>query len=193
MTVQRPRAQGQQAKEQIVAATRRLLEADGPGKVTVRRIAEEAGINPSLVHRYFGSVDEVYRAVSDKVAAELAASFDVEAASPEDLLLAAVDFYRRNPSLWMMIVRGVAEGADMTATLGERSGFLVLALAKLAQRRGVPATDADLRADVATALYLLVGELAVGAYVAGRGLPDSEDDAFRQRLRSEVARLLGPG
>jgi AcrR family transcriptional regulator len=45
-----------------VDAAARLLAARPPAAVSVRDIAEEAGVNHGLVHRYFGSKDALVRA-----------------------------------------------------------------------------------------------------------------------------------
>src|SRR5262249_41988306 len=50
-----------------------LFAARGPASVSVRDIAAAAGVNHALVHRHFGSKQEVLRAVLERAAHELAA------------------------------------------------------------------------------------------------------------------------
>jgi AcrR family transcriptional regulator len=47
------------AVEAFLDAAERLLIEVGHAGITTRRLASEAGLNPGLVHYYFGSVDEV--------------------------------------------------------------------------------------------------------------------------------------
>ncbi|HEX6353511.1 TetR family transcriptional regulator [Actinophytocola sp.] len=49
-----------QTKEDILAAARNQFAARGYGGATIRGIAAEAGVNPALVHHYFGSKDQVF-------------------------------------------------------------------------------------------------------------------------------------
>nr|WP_255672860.1 TetR family transcriptional regulator [Glycomyces amatae] len=45
-----------------MAAARRLFAEEGFESVSMRRIAGEAGVDPSLIHHYFGSKDELFLA-----------------------------------------------------------------------------------------------------------------------------------
>ena len=47
----------------ILDAAEELFSADGFEAVTVRAIAESAGVSHALVHRYLGSKAEIFRAV----------------------------------------------------------------------------------------------------------------------------------
>jgi AcrR family transcriptional regulator len=50
----------------VLDAATELVADRGPNAVTVRAIAERAGINHALVHRYFGTKDELIGAVIDR-------------------------------------------------------------------------------------------------------------------------------
>ena len=49
-----------QTRDDILAAARRQFAAHGYGGATIRGIAAEAGVNPALVHHFFGSKDQVF-------------------------------------------------------------------------------------------------------------------------------------
>jgi len=49
-----------QTREDILAAARNQFAAGGYGGATIRGIAAEAGVNPALVHHFFGSKDQVF-------------------------------------------------------------------------------------------------------------------------------------
>jgi AcrR family transcriptional regulator len=51
-------------RQAIEAAARKLFSANGFDRTTVRDIAAEAGIDPALVIRYFGSKDELFALVA---------------------------------------------------------------------------------------------------------------------------------
>ena len=50
------------SREDILGAARRLFAEQGYAATTVRRVAEEAGVDPALVHYFFGSKDGLYGA-----------------------------------------------------------------------------------------------------------------------------------
>lgn len=49
-------------KAEILAAARRLFAEGSFEAVSMRRIATEAGVDPSLIHHYFGSKDDLFLA-----------------------------------------------------------------------------------------------------------------------------------
>jgi len=58
------------------ATRRRILDAAGAlfasrGSVSVRQIASEAGVNPAMIHHYFGSKDALYQSCVDAMYVEL--------------------------------------------------------------------------------------------------------------------------
>jgi len=53
------------ARGRILAAARRIFAAEGYQGGTIRSIATEASINPSMVIRYFGSKEGLFAAVAD--------------------------------------------------------------------------------------------------------------------------------
>ncbi|HZE40349.1 MAG TPA: TetR family transcriptional regulator [Stackebrandtia sp.] len=54
-----------QTRAAILTAARQRFAADGYDRTTIRAIAADAQIDPSMVIRYFGSKAELYGAVSD--------------------------------------------------------------------------------------------------------------------------------
>jgi len=61
-------------KEAVAAlldAAERLLVEQGYGAITSRKLAEQAGLNPGLVHYYFGSMEEVMVQVLERFTARL--------------------------------------------------------------------------------------------------------------------------
>jgi AcrR family transcriptional regulator len=49
----------------ILAAARKRFAADGYEKATIRAIARDANIDPSMVMRYFGNKDQLFAAAAD--------------------------------------------------------------------------------------------------------------------------------
>jgi AcrR family transcriptional regulator len=57
----------------LLDAAERMLVEQGYGAITTRRLAEQAGVNPGLVHYYFGSMEEVMVQVLERFTARLIA------------------------------------------------------------------------------------------------------------------------
>jgi len=55
----------------LLDAAERLLVEQGYAAITTRKLAERAGINPGLVHYYFGSMEEVMVQVLERFTARL--------------------------------------------------------------------------------------------------------------------------
>jgi AcrR family transcriptional regulator len=55
----------EQTRAAILAAARRRFAADGFDRTTIRAIAADAGIDPSMVMRYYGSKDGLFAAAAD--------------------------------------------------------------------------------------------------------------------------------
>lgn len=49
-------------RSEILSAARTLFAAEGFESVSMRRIASAAGVDPSLIHHYFGSKDDLFMA-----------------------------------------------------------------------------------------------------------------------------------
>ncbi|HEU4537747.1 MAG TPA: TetR/AcrR family transcriptional regulator, partial [Polyangiaceae bacterium] len=60
--------------ESITAAARALLEAEGAGGVTMRRVAEAVGITPMAIYRHFESREALLESLAEAGFAELAAA-----------------------------------------------------------------------------------------------------------------------
>ncbi|WP_164411960.1 TetR/AcrR family transcriptional regulator [Streptomyces salinarius] len=50
---------GRETKRRLVEATAQLIDEEGWGAVTTRKVAERAGLRPGLVHYHFGSVNDL--------------------------------------------------------------------------------------------------------------------------------------
>ncbi|MEV7518467.1 MULTISPECIES: TetR/AcrR family transcriptional regulator [Streptomyces] len=53
------------ARDRILAAAREEFSARGYDRTPIRRIAQAAGVDPALVHHYFGTKDEIFAAAVD--------------------------------------------------------------------------------------------------------------------------------
>ncbi|WP_338699015.1 TetR family transcriptional regulator [Streptomyces sp. Q6] len=147
---------GPGTREQILDAAREEFAARGYDKTSVRGIAKAAGVDPALVHHYFGTKEQVF-AASIEVA--FAPAFEAPAAVEEGPLDGVGERLTRfifgvweNPATrapLLAIVRSAVNN-DVAAGVFRR---LVAAqvLARIAQRLDLPEEEAELRASLAAA------------------------------------------
>lgn len=93
-----PRAADPSVRGALVAAAAEIVAAEGPRALTTRRLATEVGTSTMAVYTYFGSMDEVRRAVRQDGFARLGADLDavVRTVDPVADLAAAAAAYFAN-------------------------------------------------------------------------------------------------
>jgi AcrR family transcriptional regulator len=62
--------------DEILAATRLLLEKGSPSAISARAIARQLGVTAPAIYRYFPSMDALMDALSESVVSELCAALD---------------------------------------------------------------------------------------------------------------------
>ena len=65
-----PEAEGVHGRETLLRAARELMVEKGFPRVTVREVAQRAGVGPALVNYYFGGKSELFAAIIEQVALE---------------------------------------------------------------------------------------------------------------------------
>jgi AcrR family transcriptional regulator len=134
------------SREALLASARTLFSERGFDNTTVRDIGEEAGVDPALIARYFGSKVNLYLAT---VTAE-----DTDSGRPEDLehpaqlvdwMISRVDLRGPGPVL-QALVRSDSTPEIREAARRHLTRRLVEPLHAMLERRGVP--DARVRAEV---------------------------------------------
>jgi len=134
---------------QLIEAGRRLLPHVGIAGLSLRSVAEEAGVNLGMFHYHFGSKDEFVRQVLQEIYEEFFEGLHAEFSRPDDEknpiqrlramleVLSAATF--RNRELIASIVRDVLGGSEVafafvTANVPRHAG-LVLETIREAQRK----------------------------------------------------------
>jgi AcrR family transcriptional regulator len=170
-------------KEALLTAARRVFAQRGFDRTTVRDIAKLAGVNQALVFRYFGSKEELFRAVMNRAGHE-----QLAATQPERLLEAALrsmldpDNAEVSAHTLLAFVRSVGNDSAATAA-GVLGREYVRALATLTD-----ADNADLRADLALAWLVGIGLLR---NVAGTGhLAEADPDEICALVLGATTALL---
>ena len=152
------------AREAILSAARHSFGTGGFSGTTIRGVARAAGVDPALVHHYFGTKDELFAAALELpfdptvlVARLLAGGLD---GLGERLARAFLDIWDATPGQGPMLALLRSAVSDERAACSLRDFLTRVVLGPLAAAS--PAEDAPLRASLAASQ--MVG-LAVARYV----------------------------
>jgi AcrR family transcriptional regulator len=172
-----------ETREAILAAARDAFAARGYEKATIRGIAREAGVDPALVHHFYGSKEDVFRAaVSDVLApiAEVMGGVGPDAdhgRTSERLARVLVGLWEREPT------KGALVGAVRAAVTSETAAGLLRGIVQEHTIAAVAAStqqpDAELRAN-------LIGATMVGVAVARQVLAVEPIASLSEDLLADV-------
>lgn len=131
----------------LVAAGRRILEAEGPDALSLRAVAREAGVSPAAPYHHFKDKGELLDAVAGEGWDELGAAIGKarrEAPDPASAIteigVAYVVFARQNPALYRIMYRSACDRETMPESAkGAESGWTHVAETIIAA--GVDPTD----------------------------------------------------
>jgi AcrR family transcriptional regulator len=84
-----------QTAQQIAETALRILEDEGPDKVTIRRVAREVGITPMAIYHYYPDRQTLLKSVTDAEFGKLLSFFEArqKRTSPKDRLPTIMDGY----------------------------------------------------------------------------------------------------
>jgi len=181
-TGRRPGASG--TREAILGAARRAFAEQGYQRATIRGVAELAGVDPALVHHYFGTKQELFVAAVrlpvnpvEQLSAVLAAEPDQVGQRLVETFLSIWDHAAGQSPLLALIRSAVA---DEQAAALLREFITEEVLGPIARRVGSP--DARLRATLAGSQ--LIG-LAMARYIV-------RVEPLASAPAAEVAAVVGP-
>jgi len=188
-----PRGDASVTRNAILAAARDLFARHGVDGVSVRQIAAAAGINHALVHRYFGTKDEMVAAIMLGEARALGAMATPEADATASLAGMAEAFryiMTEGRTSLLLMLRAELDGLAPERMLDEAPLRPLRLLAGwMAQNRapGAPPVDPRIVAMVVgAAIFGLAG--AQPFLAAGVGLEEEPpDEVLQECLRTAVA------
>jgi AcrR family transcriptional regulator len=176
-------------EEKLVGAASEMLAEVGPRAMSVRAVAQRAGVNHGLVHHYFGSKDALLRAAMHDLV-HRHARFSSEKSHghviPAPFALLQDQQYLR------AVVRCVLDGEmDLASTeLTEDVSTPKAVLDHLTSRHGLDAPDARLKAMIGIGMAIEMGWAALEPFInAVTGTDENDVEAVRAeavRLREEL-------
>jgi len=171
----------------ILDSAQELFARRGPRAVTVRQVAEHAGVSHALVHKYFGSKDELIRAVIDRVDVSRTATAK-RAESLRDAYETLFPQVMAQRDHSMMLVRSAMEGTEYVS-LAERIQA-TQALVALARKTAVsgatpspPPHDIDPRVLVSSVTAMIFGWACIEDWVwPAAGLDPADTEEIHRQL-----------
>jgi TetR/AcrR family transcriptional regulator, repressor for neighboring sulfatase len=172
----------------ILDSAQELFAKRGPAAVSVRQVAEGAGVSHALVHKYFGSKDDLIKAVLDRVDVSRAATAK-SSGSLRDAYQAMLPKAMTQRDHSMMLVRSAMEGTEYVS-LAERirTTAAMVALARRTATSGAkpspPPSDIDPRVLVSAITAMILGWASLEDWVwptAGID-PAEKDEVYRQLI-----------
>ncbi|AIR99766.1 TetR/AcrR family transcriptional regulator [Streptomyces glaucescens] len=178
-------------RDRILAAAREQFSEHGYEKTSVRGIAKAAGVDPALVHHYFGTKEQVFQAAVETVFAPALRAPDVVFDGPADEV--GERFARFLFGVWenpvtrtpLLAVLRSAVNNEVAAAVFRRLVTSQL-LRRVAGRLDQP--DAELRAELAAAQ--LVGVAMMRYVIKLEPLASADMDVIVARVAPVVQRHL---
>ncbi len=204
-TSQRERARGRPAdtdqqdlKKQILDTAEELFAENGYAAVSIRRIADGSGVNPALVHYYFGQKTKLLQSVLERAVAPLARAItemkNAPEASPELLADLMISMAAKHPNVPRLLVREVfLPGGEMRQyfidNMAPRLGGALPAL--LGREKAAGRLHGDSDPAVASMLLMAVCMFPfIARTLAEPVLGVKYDDAGIEFIKQQVKHLL---
>lgn len=174
----------------LIRATAELLGEVGPNSLSIRAIAERAGVNHGLVHHYFGGKDALLHAAMEHLVHEhhgYAMENSRRQPYPEPFALLG------DPTYLRAVVRAVLDNEMSLARTELTEGVSVPrnVLMHLAQESGDAEPSVELKAKVGLAMAMEMGWAALEPFILSvidATTPDEQEDVRRaaRRIRKVV-------
>jgi AcrR family transcriptional regulator len=179
------------AREALLEAAAGLFAARGPAAVSTREIAAAAVVNSGLIHRHFGTKDELLRAALSRLAQGISVAVESPAGDADDLLR-FFDATREQAAYWTLLARCLLDGRDIEELQGEFPTIrrLTERLAGL-RDRGAVKRNVEPRVLAALLAAMGLGWLVFEPFLlAAADLASADREAVRQEVRSAVISML---
>lgn len=127
-------------RAQILAAARELFAVRGHGRTTIRAIAAQAGVDPALVHHYFGAKDDLFIAALELPVDPRAVLAPVAAQGPDgaaERLLRTLLSVWDDPALRLPLLGLARSMLDPAGAPLFKDGFLTVVLQPVGSALGI--------------------------------------------------------
>lgn len=173
-------------EERLIRATAELLGEVGPNSLSIRAIAERAGVNHGLVHHYFGGKDALLQAAMQHLVHEHHA-YAMEQSRRQPL--PAPFALLGDPTYLRAVVRAVLDNEMSLARteLTEDVSVPRNAMNHLVRQRGDEEPSIELKAKVGLAMAMEMGWAALEPFILS--VVDASSPEEQEKIRVEARRV----
>ncbi len=155
----------EEVKKAIIQSAATLFSEKGVDAVSLRMIADHAGVNHGLIHRHFGSKEILRRETQEKLSADVRS----EIGEPDDLveiLFRALKVIREHDKFWRVMARTLLDDKDH-AEIQRDFPFVKKLVERVAseQKADRIITDVDAKSIVASFLAYGLGMMVFKGYI----------------------------
>lgn len=187
----RPSGSSDAVRQRLIEAARTLFAGNEFNAVSIKRIARSAGVNPAMIHYYFGDKRGLYLAIAEEVLGPLLDHLN-PSTEPEDFIRGYTEVLIANPWWPGFLLREVVLGAEdfraeFAARFGERLRAGLLAPIEARIRGGAMRADLDPRLALLSLMGLVVFPFLarpVAARVLGLNLDEIGADALARHTQA---------
>lgn len=174
-------------EEKLIAATAQLLGEVGPRALSVRAIAERAGVNHGLVHHYFGGKDALLQAAMERLVHE---HFDYAMAQSVRQPIPAPLGLIGDPTYLRAVVRAVLDNEMSLASteITEDVSVPRNVLQHVATSLGQTEPSVEVKASVGLGMALEMGWAALEPFIFAVVGADNEKEQAELRLEARKLR-----
>jgi TetR/AcrR family transcriptional regulator len=196
-----PKEDSADIRQQIMESAVDLFASQGYAATSVREIADRVGVNPAMIHYYFGSKEALLHAALEQLleplAEAVAAMQEKQEAPLQDIVSLILGAFARKPNLPVLMARevllpGGAVQAHFKEHFAPRLGGALPQLLQAEQRKGRLRGDLDPRLAAQTLFGLCVFPF-ISRGLAGPVLGISYDEKGIQKIGQNIIELLQRG
>lgn len=187
---QKPRGRDEVVAALIKSAAQ-LFAEHGVAGVSLRDIAAHAGVNHGLIHRHFGSKENLRK----KTQEYLAKKVRDDIGAPDnfaDVLKRAENALQKHPQFWKVMARSFLDG-EIKGDIQSEFPFVhdMVELVRAGQKQGIIKIDLDPRYIVAAVCAYGLGMRIFEKYIMdGTGLGNEPADKVLDRIRNYFTSLF---
>jgi AcrR family transcriptional regulator len=178
----------------VINAAGELFSLHGFDGVSLRDIAGKAGVNHGLIHRHFGSKENLRRRTLQRMADTMLADV-VDAGSLDDLSRKAFQSLKKHENFWRILARTILDGYG-TGEIHDRYPIARLMIERVsaAVKDGTLRGDIDPRILVAAMFSFSCGFILFEPFIlASADLDGMEPGEARGKILAAALSLLGSG
>ena len=183
----------EEVMEAVLNAAEALFSKYGVSGVSFRDIAAKANVNHGLIHRHFGSKENLRKAIQDRLSEKIREEIGTPTEA-RDGFKRGFSALQNQPNYWKFMARTFLDGQFEGDVQTDFPYVRAMAyLVEQAQKESALRDDIDPRVIVAGAFSMGLGMMVFEKYILqGAGFDEEDQDEARQKIVSIWMDLIAP-